>query len=292
MFVHRCSGLNGVCARGEIDAHADRRTAVEPDLGVLVLRTHLDASHVLHMQHRPVRVRPNDDRAELVSGGQAALGLDVHLKLLVIRDRAGANAADRSLHVLGLDGADDVGWREAEARQPLGIEPDAHRVVETAEQGGGPDTRRARQLVHDINRRVVRHEQRIVFALLAREENPLQDRGGFLLHLEPLRPDLARQLRERRLRPVVDIDRVDVGIGAKGETDGQGVGAVIAAAALHVEHLVDAHDLRLERLGDRRLQDLGGGARINRGYLDLRRDDVGQLRKGNARQRQRAGDAS
>ena len=43
-------------------------------------------------------------------------------------------AADRRLHVLLLDRRDDVGRREVQADQPVGVEPDAHRVVERAEQ--------------------------------------------------------------------------------------------------------------------------------------------------------------
>ncbi len=40
------------------------------------------------------------------------------------------------------------------------------------------------------------------------------------------------------------------GIGAEREADGQRIAAVIAAVGLHVDHLVDADDLRLERLRD------------------------------------------
>ena len=78
----------------------------------------------------------------------------------------------------------------------------------------------------------------------------MQDRRRFLLHRQALALHLGRQLRQRGLHAVVDVDGVDVGIGAEREADGQVVAAVIAAGRLHVEHLVDADDLRLERLGD------------------------------------------
>jgi hypothetical protein len=92
--------------------------------------------------------------------------------------------------------------------------------------------------------------------------------------------DLRRQLRDDRLHAIVDIDRVDVGIGAEFETYGESVRAVIAARALHVDHLVDADDLGLQRLGHRGLEHLRGGARIPRGDLDLGRHDIGELRDG------------
>ena len=64
------------------------------------------------------------------------------------------------------------------------------------------------------------------------------------------------------------------GIGAELERDLQRVAAVVAADALHVDHLVDADDLAFDRLRDGRLHDGGGGAGIGRGHRHLRRHDV------------------
>ena len=100
--------------------------------------------------------------------------------------------------------------------------------------------------------------------------------------------DLLRQLRDRRLDAIVDIDRVDVGIGAELEAHRESVCAVISARALHVDHLVDADDLRLQRLRHGRLEHLGGRARVHRRDLDLGRHDIGELRDRNPRERQEA----
>ena len=118
----------------------------------------------------------------------------------------------------------------------------------------------------------------------------MQDRRRLLLDRQPLQLDFGRKLGQRGLHAVVDVDRVDVGIAAEQKADGQGVAAVIAARRLHVDHLVDADDLRLDRLGDARFDDRGGSAGIGGGHLHLRRHDVGKLRDRNARQRQQAGD--
>ena len=195
-----------------------------------------------------------------VGGGQPALGLHVELELLVVADRPGADAADRRLHALGADGGDDVGGRQIEAGEPLRIEPDPHRVVQFREQAGLTDARGARNRVEHVDDGVVGDEQRILLAVGAVEHDELQDRRGFLLHDQALLLHLGRQLRQRGLNAVVDVDGVDVGIGAERERNGERVAAVVAAGRLHVQHLVDADHLRLERLGDAGLHHLGGGA--------------------------------
>ena len=71
-----------------------------------------------------------------------------------------------------------------------------------------------------------------------------------------------------RLTRFCTLHRVDVGIGADRKGDGQRVAAVVAAGRLHVDHLVDADDLRFDRLRYDGFDHLGTGARIAR--RDLR----------------------
>ena len=99
----------------------------------------------------------------------------------------------------------------------------------------------------------------------------------FFLMVSPWRVTSSRQLRLGEIDPVLDVDRVDVGIGAEREGDGERVAAVGADGRLHVEHVVDAVDLLLDRLGDRLLDHLGAGPGIAPGHLHLRRHDVGKL---------------
>jgi hypothetical protein len=56
------------------------------------------------------------------------------------------------------------------------------------------------------------------------------------------------------------------------------------------DHLVDADDLRLDRLGDTCFDDRGSGAGVGGRHLHLRWHDIGELRDRNASQRQQAGD--
>ena len=92
------------------------------------------------------------------------------------------------------------------------------------------------------------------------------------------------------LYAVIDVDRVDVRVGAEREGDGEIVAAVIAARRFHVERLIDADDLGFEGLGDRAFHHRGRGTRKGRRYLHLRWYDIGELRHRNACKRQGAGD--
>ena len=70
----------------------------------------------------------------------------------------------------------------------------------------------------------------------------------FLFDRDTLPLHLVGQARQRDLHTVIDIDGIDVGVGAQLERTKQRIAAVIAADALHVDHLVDADDLGLDRL--------------------------------------------
>ena len=252
--------------------------AVEAAEVVVVHGAQLHPRHVFDAQRRPVSVSAQHDVAELLRTDQPTLCLHIHLDLLIVGNWTCADAADRRLDILALDGLDDVGWGKIEASQARRVEPDPHRVIEPTEQFGLPYARRARQLIKHIDDRKIGDEKRVVFAAFVIEIHELQYRGRFLLDLDSLQLDLLRQLRDDRLHAIVDIDRIDVGIGAEFETYGERIRAVIAARALHVDHLVDADDLGLQRLRHRRLEHLRGRARIPRGDLDLGRHDIGELR--------------
>ena len=133
--LHALAGLHGVGAGGEVDAEGDGGVAVEAAFAVLRGGAEFDAGDVLDLEGGAVGIGADDDLAELGGRGQAALGLQVDLELGLVAGGAGADAADGGLHVLLLDGEDDVAGREVEAYEAVGVEPDAHGVVERAERG-------------------------------------------------------------------------------------------------------------------------------------------------------------
>ena len=182
------------------------------------------------------------------------------------------------LHVLRLDGVATSLGVDAVVGELARVEPDPHRVVERAEQRRVADAVDPLQHVDDVDRGIVGQIQRVVGAVRRIECQNLEQGRGDLLDRQALPADLVRQLRLGQVGPVLDVDRVDVGVGAELEGDRQRVAAVRAGGRLHVEHAVDAVDLLLDRLGHRLLDDVGTGAGIEARDLDLRRHDVRELR--------------
>jgi hypothetical protein len=93
---------------------------------------------------------------------QPALGLDRQLKLLRLRRRRRADAAERGLDVLVLNGRHDVGRGELERGEAVGVEPEPQRIVEGAEQRGLTHATHARQRVEHVDRGVIVEIERVV----------------------------------------------------------------------------------------------------------------------------------
>src|SRR3546814_19218723 len=96
------------------------------------------------------------------------------LELLVRVQRRCADAPDGGLDVLGPDRCGDLRGRELKARELVGIEPDAHRVVERAEQVGVAPTVDALERVDNIYRRIVAQVMLVVGAVGGIELEDLQ----------------------------------------------------------------------------------------------------------------------
>ena len=84
---------------------------------------------------------------------------EVELEQRIVGHRLRADPADRRLDVLRLERGDDVGRRQLEARQPVDVEHDPHRIVLGAEERRVADARNALERVEHVDRRVVREEQ-------------------------------------------------------------------------------------------------------------------------------------
>ena len=289
-ILHRLQGVDRIGAGRLIDRDRRRRAAVEPGVAIEIGGAELKARDVAEAEHRAVGIGPDHDIGEFLHRGEAALGLDIELQLLIVGDRPGADAADRGLDILRLDRVDDVAGGQVEPGQPIGAHPGAHGVILRAPYGRVADAGRAFDPIEQVDGDVIGEEQRIVGVLGRIDRDDAEQRRGFLLHRDALALHVRRQLRQRHLDPVVDVDGVDVGIGAELERRRERIAAVVAARALHVDHLVDADDLRLDDLGDGRFHDGGVGAGIKRRDRDLRRHDIRILRQRDGVEREQAGD--
>jgi hypothetical protein len=277
LVLHGLQGGDRVGAGALVHRDCRGRPAVESGLAVEIGGAELDARHVAQPQHRSVRIGADDDVLELGGGAQPTLGLDVELELLVVGNGARADAPDRGLDVLRLDGVDDVAGGQVEPGELVGADPGAHRIVLRTPQCGVAHARRALDLVEHVDGDVIRQVELVVRVLGRVERDHAEQRRRLLLDRDALALHVLRQARQRHLDAVVDVDGVGVGIGAEVERDGERVAAVVAAHALHVDRLVDADHLRLDRLRDGLLDHARIGARIERGDRDLRRHDVGIL---------------
>ena len=193
------------------------------------------------------------------------------------RRRIGADDAGSDLHVLLANRAHDVACRQAAARDALGIEPHAHRVVARAEQTHFAHARQAREHVAHLQRGVVAQINRVVAAVGGSQVHDHQQVGRGLLRRHADAAHVFRQTRQRLRDAVLHLHLRVVDVGAEAERDRQQHRAVAGRLRGHVEHVLDAVDFLLERRGDGLGDHLRVRARILRAHLHRRRHDLGVL---------------
>ncbi len=157
------------------------------------------------------------------------------------------------------------------------VHPDPHRILAGTHDRDVSDTGKPGQLVDQIDRRVIPHEQRVARFVRRIEGDEQQDRRRFGADCDPLRLRRLRQLGHRVLHPVLHQHLVHVRVAADVEAHRQHIGAVIGAGRLHVDHARDAIYLQLDRQGDGVDDGLRAGSRIAGRDLHGRRRDVGIL---------------
>ena len=271
---------------------ADRASGLAVDAARLLVveRAELDARDILQPHHRAVRVRAHRDGSEFLRRLQPPLRADRVGHLLPGRRRLRADLTGRIDGALLLHGAHQIGNREPERGQPVRLHPDAHRVVAGAEDADVADAPDAIQRVDDVDVGVVGEEQRVVGLVRRRQRNDQHRKAGRLPHRQAEGVHVGRQVRLRLRHAVLDVHLIDVRIGLDVERDGQLHRAVVGVRRLHVEHVVDAVHLLLERRRDRLLDRQRVGPDVGRRHDDLRRDDVGKLRDRQRSHRDQAGE--
>ncbi len=187
--------LDRVGAGNLEDGDDGGRLAVVAADRVVEHRPELDAGDVLDADLRAVRVGPEDDVAEFLIVEQPALRLDRVGVLGAAGGRRTADLTGRGQLVLRVDRVDDVGDGEAEAPDPIGTQPDPHRVVAAAEQVDLADARNARDRVVDVDRRVVRQEVVVVGAVRRLHRDDQEWKRQRLLHRDAVVLHRLRHLR-------------------------------------------------------------------------------------------------
>ena len=224
------------------------------------------------------RIDLDDDILELPRIVEPALEVERILKVLAFRRGRRADLSGRHFLALLLNDVDDVLRRQSPRLQKVRVQPDAHGVLPGAEHGHVADAGKAAQLVLHIDDRVVRQEQEIEATVGGGQDDELENRRRLLLRRHALELHFLRQRRKRRGHPVLHQDLVLVGIRADREGDGQGVRAVARVRRLHVDHVLDAVDVLLDRQRHGVDESHRARAGIARRHLDGRWNDVRILR--------------
>ena len=172
------------------------------------------------------------------------------------------------------------------ARQPHGIQPQAHRVLALAEHHHVGDAGHPLERVLHVHVDVVRHEQRVVLASIRVHAGAHDEVVRLLLHGDAQLAHFGGQAPKRLVDAVLDVDERHVAVAGDVEDDGDLAEPAVAARRRHVEHALDAVDRLFQRRGDGGFDRLRVGARVGGDDGDLRRRNVRVLRHRHGRDRE------
>ncbi len=291
-LAHRFRHGEAVRAGLQVDGEERRRRAVELRLDDVLAQSHFGPRDVTQTDDRAaVLARLEDDVLVLPRVDERRLRHDGKRELHRAGGRLLADLTRAEQRVLLLHGAGDVGRRDAERGHPVRVHPDPHRLVRDAHHLRLPGAGHALQRVQHVHVGEVGDVVGGVALALCEHSDQHHDRRRFLLHRDAELGHCGRQLGQREVDAVLHLHLCDVGIGVEREVDGQRELAVGGGGRHHVEHVVDAVDLRLDwrrhRIGER----LRVGAGVRRRHGDLDRRDRRILLDRQHHHRDEAGDA-
>ncbi len=273
--VDHVGRVDRVGARQLENGQRDRGVPVVVNRRAVVGAAELDAAYLLQPRDAAVGAHLDDDVAELGGIRQPALRIQGVLERGgTLGERRSADDSGCDLDVLLSDRVDDVARSHVARRHLVGIEPQPHRVVAHAEQIGVADARQPGDLIFHLEGHVVAEEDRIVRPVGREERERQRDVRRRLLDDDPLQLHLGRKLRQCDRHPVLHLHLRHVEVGADLERHRQVQIPGIGGLAGHVQHVLDAVDLFLERRGDSLRDGFGVGAGIGSSHGHGRRRDL------------------
>ena len=289
-LLHLVRHVERIGARRLVDRQSRRRLAVEREDLAVGLRSELDPSHVTKPRDLAGAAGLDDHPRELGRVAEPAGDVEGVLERLAARRRWRADLARRHLRALLPQRLDHVLGHEPARLHFVRIEPNAHRILPGAEHDDVAHAGQPGDLVLELDGGVVGEVKAVVAPVGRRQRDDLQDRRRILLHDDALRLHCLRQRGERARYAVLHQHLRNVEVGADLEGHRQQVAAVGAAVGLHVDHVLDAVHLLLDRQGDGIDDGAGACSGIARGDLHRRRDHVGVLRHRQDKHRDAADD--
>ena len=171
--------LQRIGVGGLIDGDAGRRLAVELEVLGVGLGAELDARHIPEPDELAALrgLVLDDDVAELVWVVEPRLDVDGILELLVLGRRRHADLPGRDLLALLTNDPDHVFRHQPVGIELLRVHPDPHRIFAGPHHRDVADPRQPRQIVDQVDRRVIPHIERVARAIRRIEGHEFEDRG-------------------------------------------------------------------------------------------------------------------
>src|SRR4029453_3032426 len=146
--------------------HSENRRglSVESAFYVVSLCAEINPRDVFDPHKRTVRVRPNDYLAKFLRRLQSSLSAHGISEFLAARNRFAPARSGGILRVLLLHGGDNVRHRDAELRELIRLDPQAHSVLAGAENLHIPYSRHACQWIEEIDVAVIGEKGSVVAA--------------------------------------------------------------------------------------------------------------------------------
>ena len=248
--THCAGDLQGVGGGRRIDPQIGRRFTVQLGAGAVAAGAQLNGRHVGEAHQLPLRAAAEDNLAKAGRLVQTPQPVDGQRLLLAVKYRRGAHLPRRALHILLAQRLGDIIRGDVERVHAVRAQPDTHAVIPGAKHLHLADAGQAGQRLAHLGAGVVADKQRRQRAQRRVEAYPHKQIAGALAHLDAILLHLRRELRQRLRHPVLHVDRRQVGIGARREGYAQAVRPLIRAGGLHIQHMIDAVELGLQRGGD------------------------------------------
>ena len=242
-------GIDCVRSRELVDSQDGRVLAVETSAEVINLRAEIYPGDIFHADDRAVGVCANDNVLEVLLGHKAASGIHCKRKYLPLRHGLAANLSGGIDVVLSLNRANDFRHGDVERGEPVGLHPDAHRVLARTENADASHAGDTRHRIVDVDIGVVRQEGRIIRSLRREQHEHSKRRRCGLLDRHAKVPNVLRQLRASLRLPHLREDLVRRRHRRRVKNDVEGHHAIVGIDRVHVVHALDAAHLLLDGCG-------------------------------------------
>ncbi|MCY1400589.1 hypothetical protein D9M71_156830 [compost metagenome] len=266
--------VQGVGSRRLHDRQGHGRLLAQIGAHTILLGRQFDARHVAQQRGASIMLGAQDDVAELLNAAQTAVSGDRHLERGALDHGCHSDAAHGSLGVLLADRRHHLGSGEATRGHRFRIKPDAHGIGARSPEIDLTHAVYTGEPVADVTNRIV---AQVVGVVLAVWRNQMYRQGDVRRTLDRGHPQalhVLRQTRGRLFDAVTHPLQGLVRIGPQLEGHRQEEVAVGIRQRLHVEHVLDAVDLFLDRCGHGLCQGRGIGARVLGMHDDGRRHDL------------------